>query len=89
MFKVNVRDSGDVEGDKERVMEKMNDYLESNEGRLINIQLVKNKELVVYFVMSNSSTGGGVSRVNSWEFDVRNMLHDFQLESSVMEFKPL
>jgi len=37
MFKVNLENREDPEHEKEYIMNTMNDYLEKNEGRLINI----------------------------------------------------
>ena len=61
MFKVNLENNEDPEEDKELIMNRMNDYLEKNEGRLINIQLLNRGELIVYFIVNND-----YHKINDW-----------------------
>jgi hypothetical protein len=55
----------------------MNEYLEQNEGRLINIQLLKRQELVVYFVMSNNQAK---NKTNNWQFHIKQMFPNYQID---------
>ena len=72
MFKVNLQQSQDPEQDKEYIMNRMNDYLEKNEGRLINIQLLTRSELIVYFIVNNNH-----QKVNNWQLDVKSLLDQY------------
>ncbi|KAL4475794.1 hypothetical protein ABPG72_011571 [Tetrahymena utriculariae] len=82
MFRV--RSQGDPEETKNEIMELMNNYLVQNDGKLINMSVLKNKEILCYFVV-----GDECRDQENWEQTIkRDILSKYEVISSVMELSP-
>lgn len=68
---------------RESVMDLMNEFLNNNDGKLINVKILRNNEVCVYYI-----TGLSVVDPN-WEQKIQNdVLRGYKLVPTVVELGP-
>ncbi|CAD8067233.1 unnamed protein product [Paramecium primaurelia] len=83
MLRVQCKPYDNVELIRDQIMDVMNEYLQESDGKLINVKVISNNQIAVYFV-----TGIEMDDTN-WEQQIsRGPLQKFTILSNSIEIRP-
>ncbi|CAD8151643.1 unnamed protein product [Paramecium octaurelia] len=83
MVRVQCKPYDNIQLIRDQIMDVMNEYLQENDGKLINVKVISNNQIAVYFV-----TGIEMDDPN-WEQQIsRGPLQKFTILSNSIEIRP-
>ncbi|CAD8173180.1 unnamed protein product [Paramecium octaurelia] len=83
MLRVQCKPYDNVELIRDQIMDIMNEYLQESDGKLINVKVIPNNQIALYFV-----TGTEMDDTN-WEQQIsRGPLQKFTILSNSIEIRP-